>query len=184
MLFVQFRIQSYAFTYSGKYFWFFLKHDSAPLVNIIFVHRDVIQFPLTQPCCLDLNTEHSLDSHRRRALRGQMKIARTAVLAVPIQKDPTIESIIIKVSAGSSWSTVLVPYAEIKYPDSIMGYFRASPVRDSLNGQCKIERIMCVSVEPIAPWRWPQEKKCPACRFDKCLHCGMKLEGVYWYFKH
>ena len=22
-------------------------------------------------------------------------------------------------------------------------------------------------------------KKCPACRFKKCLNCGMKLEGLY-----
>lgn len=27
-------------------------------------------------------------------------------------------------------------------------------------------------------------KKCPACRFDKCLQCGMKLEGMNALFKY
>lgn len=25
-------------------------------------------------------------------------------------------------------------------------------------------------------------KKCPACRFDKCLQCGMKLEGMFFLY--
>lgn len=52
--------------------------------------------------------------------------------------------------------------------ESCKGFFKRT-VQNRKNYVCLRGAVCPVTVAT--------RKKCPACRFDKCLQCGMKLEG-------
>ena len=57
--------------------------------------------------------------------------------------------------------------------ESCKGFFKRT-VQNKKNYQCLRGATCPISIAT--------RKKCPACRFNKCLNTGMKLEGTYYYY--